>query len=197
MWAVRLTVSLRAWAGGDPRALERLTPLAYEELKGIARRCKRQRAKGNTLQPADLVHEAYLQLAAIDELSWQDRNHFFTVSATVMRRILVDAARVRYAAKRGGNVGRVDLNESIDGVHERAAELVALDGALAAPEKVDPRKARIVEMKFFGGLNVEETAQVLEISPRSVMRDWNLARARLMREMDVRAMHNGGSPAAA
>lgn len=189
----RITVLLRAWAGGDLSALERLTPLVYEELKSIARRYMHQRTKGNTLQPTALVHEAYLRLAAMDGLCWQDRNHFFAVSAVVMRRILVDAARAGYAAKRGGNLGRVDLNESIDGIHQRAAELVALDDALAALEKVDPRKARVVVMKFFGGLNVEETAKVLQISPRSVMRDWNLARAWLMREMDNKSCLNGRS----
>ena len=124
-------------------------------------------------------------LVEIDALCWQDRIHFFAVSANIMRRILVDGARARYTAKRGGNAVRVDLNEAVDGISQRAGELVALDEALAALEKVDDRKACVVEMKFFGGLSVEETAEVLGMSPRSVMRDWNLARAWLMREMEV------------
>jgi RNA polymerase sigma-70 factor (ECF subfamily) len=180
-----ITVLLRAWAGGDRSALERLTPLVYEELKRMARRYMDQRTKGNTLQPTALVNEAYLRLVEIDSLCWQDRTHFFAVSANIMRRILVDGARARYTAKRGGNAVRVDLNEAIDGISQRAGELVALDEALAALEKVDERKARVVEMKFFGGLSVEETAEVLRMSPRSVMRDWNLARAWLMREMKI------------
>ena len=178
---------LRAWAGGDSSALERLTPLVYEELRRMARRYMHQRANGNTLQPTALVNEAYLRLVAIDGLSWQNRIHFFAVSANIMRRILVDGARARCSAKRGGNAGRVDLNESLDGIPQRAGELVALDEALAALEKMDERKARVVELKFFGGLSVEETAEALRISPRSVMRDWNLARAWLMREMEAPA----------
>jgi RNA polymerase sigma factor (TIGR02999 family) len=183
--SAHITVLLQAWAGGDNSALERLTPLVYEELRRMARRCMHQKANGNTLQPTALVNEAYLRLVAVDGLCWQNRTHFFAVSANIMRRILVDGARARCSAKRGGNAGRVDLNESIDGIPQRAGELVALDEALAALEKVDERKARVVEMKFFGGLSVEETAEVLRISPRSVMRDWNLARAWLMREMEV------------
>ena len=181
----QITALLQAWAGGDHGALERLTPLVYGELRRMARRYMHQRVNGNTLQPTALVNEAYLRLVAVDGLCWQNRTHFFAVSANIMRRILVDGARARYTAKRGGNAGRVDLNESVDGIPQRAGELVALDEALAALEKVDERKARVVEMKFFGGLSVEETAEVLRISPRSVMRDWNLARAWLMREMEV------------
>ena len=182
--STHITVLLRAWAGGDRSALERLTPLVHEELRRMARRYMHQRPSGNTLQPTALVNEAYLRLMGVEGLCWRDRSHFFAVSANVMRRILVDAARARYTAKRGGNAVRVDLNESVNGISERARELVALDDALAALEKVDQRKARVVEMKFFGGLDVEETAEVLRISPRSVMRDWNLARAWLMREME-------------
>lgn len=181
----QITVLLRAWACGDSSALERLTPLVYEELRRMARRYMHQRTNGNTLQPTALVNEAYLRLVEIDALCWQNRTHFFAVSANIMRRILVDGARARSTVKRGGNAGRVDLNESVDGISQRAGELVALDEALAALEKMDERKARVVEMKFFGGLSVEETAEVLGMSPRSVMRDWNLARAWLMREMKV------------
>jgi len=180
----QITTLLRAWAGGDHAALDRLTPLVYEELRRLARRYMRQQAKGNTLQPTAVVNEAYLRLAAIEGLQWQARTHFYAVSAKVMRRILADAARARFTAKRGGHAQRVDLKDSIDAIHPRSGELIALDDALAALEKVDERKARVVEMKFFGGLSVEETAQVLGIAPRSVMRDWNLARAWLMREME-------------
>jgi RNA polymerase sigma-70 factor (ECF subfamily) len=180
----QITTLLRAWAGGDHAALDRLTPLVYEELRRLARRYMRQHAKGNTLQPTAVVNEAYLRLAAIEGLQWQDRTHFYAVSAKVMRRILVDAARARFADKRGGHAQRVDLKDSIDAIHPRSGELIALDDALAALEKVDERKARVVEMKFFGGLSVEETAQVLGIAPRSVMRDWSLARAWLTREME-------------
>jgi RNA polymerase sigma factor (TIGR02999 family) len=144
----------------------------------------RNEANGNTLQPTALVHEAYLRLVDAGDLCWQNRAHFFAVSANIMRRILVDAARARHADKRGGAAVKVNLNESIDGLPERGSVLIALDEALAALEKFDERKAQVVEMKFFAGLSVEETAEVLKMSPRSVMRDWNLARAWLMRELD-------------
>jgi RNA polymerase sigma factor (TIGR02999 family) len=179
-----VTLLLRQWAGGDEEALERLIPLVYGNLRRMAQRHMRNEAAGNTLQATALVNEAYLRLVAADGATWQDRAHFFAVSAQMMRRILVDAARARKAEKRGGaEAVRVELNESIDGGPTRDADLVALDEALDALAKFDERKARVVEMKFFGGLSVEETAAVLKISPRSVMRDWNLARAWLMREV--------------
>jgi RNA polymerase sigma factor (TIGR02999 family) len=181
--SVQITGLLGAWAGGDVAALERLAPLVYGELRRMARRYMRDEANGNTLQPTALVNEAYLRLVGAGDLCWQNRAHFFAVSANIMRRILVDAARARHADKRGGAVVKVNLNESIDGLPERDAVLVALDEALAALERFDERKARVVEMKFFAGLSVEETAEVLKMSSRSVMRDWNLARAWLMREM--------------
>jgi RNA polymerase sigma factor (TIGR02999 family) len=180
-----VTGLLGAWAAGDVAALGRLTPLVYEELRRMARRYMRDQAGVNTLQPTALVNEAYLRLVGVDDLNWRNRTHFFAVSANIMRRILVDSARARFTGKRGGGFVKVNLNESIDGLSERAEELMALDDALAALEKVDGRKARVVEMKFFGGLSVEETAEVLKMSPRSVMRDWNLARAWLMRELGV------------
>ena len=181
--SVQITGLLGAWAGGDAAALERLTPLVYGELRRMARRYMHGDAGGNTLQPTALVNEAYLRLVGIGDLSWQNRAHFFAVSANIMRRILVDAARARHADKRGGEIVKVNLNESIDGLPERSSALIALDEALAALEKFDERKARVVELKFFAGLSVEETAEVLKMSPRNVMRDWNLARAWLMREM--------------
>jgi RNA polymerase sigma factor (TIGR02999 family) len=179
-----ITDLLGAWAGGDSAALERLVPMVYDELRRMARRYMRGEANGNTLQPTALVNEAYLRLAGVEKLEWQDRAHFFAIAANIMRRILVDLARARQAGKRGGGAVKLNLNESIDGIPERGAALIALDEALAALGKFDERKARVVELKFFGGLSVEETAEVLKMSPRNVMRDWNLARAWLMREME-------------
>jgi RNA polymerase sigma factor (TIGR02999 family) len=178
-----ITTLLGAWAGGDEAALKRLMPLVHDELRRMARRYMRNEAPGNTLQTNALVNEAYLKLLGAQNLPWQDRAHFFAVSAQIMRRILVDAARARGADKRGGEFAKVVLNESIDGLPEKEGQLIALDEALKALAKFDERKARVVEMKFFGGMSVEETAEVLKVSPRSVMRDWNLARAWLLREM--------------
>ena len=177
-----VTLLLRAWAGGDSDALERLIPLVYTNLRRLAGRQMRQEAVGHTLQPTALVNEAYLRLVGNDA-SWQDRAHFFAVAARVMRRILVDAARARGADKRGGGAVKVELNPSLDGLPERGQDLIALDEALDALATLDERKARVVEMKFFAGLSVEETADILKISPRSVMRDWQLARAWLTREL--------------
>jgi RNA polymerase sigma-70 factor, ECF subfamily len=181
--SVQITGLLGAWAGGDAAALERLTPVVYGELRRMARRYMQGEADGNTLQPTALVNEAYLRLVGIADLSWQNRAHFFAVSANIMRRILVDAARARLADKRGGEILKVNLNESIDGLPEKSSALIALDEALAALEKFDERKARVVELKFFAGLSVDEIAEVLKMSERNVMRDWSLARAWLMREM--------------
>jgi RNA polymerase sigma factor (TIGR02999 family) len=178
-----ITILLRAWAGGDPAALEQLMPLVYGTLRRMARRRMRREQPGNLLQPTALVNEAYVKLAEAGPINWQDRAHFFAVSAQVMRRILVGSARSRLAKKRGGGAADVDLDVSIDGLRERGRELIRLDDALETLAKFDPRKARVVEMKFFGGLSVTETAEVLKISPRSVMRDWNLARAWLVREL--------------
>ena len=149
----------------------------------MAARYMAKERPGNSLQATALVNEAFLRLVEADNVRWQDRAHFFAISANMMRRILVDAARARGAEKRGGDVVKVDLNESIDGLLDRGAELLRLDDALDALTHFDQRKAQVVEMRFFGGLSVEETAEVLKISPQSVMRDWKLARAWLMREM--------------
>jgi RNA polymerase sigma-70 factor (ECF subfamily) len=178
-----ITKLLKAWGGGDQAALDRLAPLVYGELRQMAHRYMRRENPGNSLQTTALVHEAYLKLAGVDGMDWNDRAHFFAVSAQMMRRILVDAARMRAADKRGGALARVDLNESVDGMEDRSAELVALDDALDALAAVDARKAQVVEMRFFGGLSVAETSAVLKISEPSVLRDWKLARAWLMREM--------------
>ncbi len=178
-----VTRLLRAWGGGDRDALDRLTPLLYEELRGMARRAMKRERPGNTLQTTALLNEAYLKLVDVNGVSWRDRAHFFAVSAQIMRRILVDSARARGSQKRGGGAVRLELNESIDGIPERGGELVALDEALEALAAFDARKAKVVELRFFGGLSVDETAEALKISPQSVMRDWKLARAWLMREM--------------
>jgi RNA polymerase sigma factor (TIGR02999 family) len=179
-----ITGLLKAWSGGNEAALERLAPLVYDELRRRARGYMARERQENSLQATALVNEAFLRLVEVEGLDWQDRAHFFAVSAQMMRRILVDAARARGAEKRGGGVVKVDLNESINAMPACASELVDLDQALEALAQFDPRKAKVVEMRFFGGLSVEETAEVLKISAQSVMRDWKLARAWLMREME-------------
>src|SRR5580704_4299466 len=181
--SVEITGLLKAWAGGDRAALERLTPLVYAELRRMAARYMAKERSGNSLQATALVNEAFIRPVGVDNVRWQDRAHFFAVSAQMMRRILVDAARARGSEKRGGAIVKVDLNESVDAIPDRDSQLVALDEALDALAQLDQRKAKVVEMRFFGGLSVEETAEVLKISPQSVMRDWRLARAWLMREV--------------
>jgi len=182
-----ITVLLKAWGAGDLSALNRLTALVYDELRRMARRHMRKERAGNTLQTTALINEAYLRLVDIQSVGWQDRAHFFAVSAQLMRRILVDGARARGSAKRGGLAIRVDHSAAVDldQIPEvsRSAELVALDDVLNALAAIDPRKARVIELRFFGGLSVEETAGVLGISPQSVLRDWKLARVWLTREM--------------
>ncbi len=178
-----ITRLLRAWEGGDRGALDRLAPLVYGELHRMARHYMGDEKAGITLQPTALVNEAYLRLVDARGISWHSRAQFFAISAGMMRHILVDAARARGAGKRGGGMERLDLNESIDGNTGHPNALVALDDALDALAGFDPRKAKVIELRFFGGLSVEETAAVLKISAQSVMRDWRLARAWLMKEM--------------
>lgn len=177
------TALLRAWAGGDQQALAALVPRVYRELRRLAGRCLRNENPGQSLQVTDLVHEAYLQLADASQLDWQHRSHFFAVSATLMRRILVDRARRRTAAKRGSPVAGVNIEQALDMSTRRSAELVALDDALNTLSAVDPRKARIIELRFFGGLEVKETAAVVGVSAETVMRDWKLAKAWLLKEL--------------
>jgi RNA polymerase sigma factor (TIGR02999 family) len=179
--AREITGLLKELAHGNPGALEQLTPLIYDELLRIAHRYTRQR-KPQTLQTTALAHEAYLRLIAAEGLSWQDRAHFFAVAAQMMRRILVDAARARAADKRGGML-RVAFSENIGVSARQDANLLAVDDALTCLAKLDARKARVIELRFFGGLSVEETAKVLRISPQSVMRDWRLAKSWLAREV--------------
>jgi RNA polymerase sigma factor (TIGR02999 family) len=179
----QITHLLLAWGEGDASALEKLMPLVYEELRRLARGyMNRQRAE-HTLQTTALVNEAYLRLIDSSQVQWQNRAHFFAVSAQLMRRILVDFARARGNLKRGGGAQRVTLDEALEVSAERSADLIALDDALKALAALSPRQSQIVELRYFGGLSEEEAAEVLKVSPRTVRRDWNLARAWLYREL--------------
>jgi len=177
-----LTALLRDASEGDQNALDRLMPLVYGELRKIAASYLRQERKDHTLQPTALVHEAYLRLTHQKDVAWQNRAHFFGIAAQMMRRILVDHARKRQAAKRDASAWKVATAEVDDGA-ESAPELLALDRALEELEKIDPQQAKIVELRFFGGLTVEETAEVAGISPRTVKREWRTAKAWLRREI--------------
>jgi len=172
---------LRAWNGGDQSALDRLTPMVYDELRRLARRFMVRERPGHSLQTTALVNEAYMRLVDYKRMQWQDRAHFFAVSAQLMRRILVDHAR-RHNLKRGGGVRHVSLEEAAV-VGGESTDLVALDDAMNALARFDARKVQVVEMRFFGGLSVEETAEVLRVSPVTVMRDWSTAKAWLYREL--------------
>jgi RNA polymerase sigma factor (TIGR02999 family) len=177
---------LRAWGDGDQAALNRLTPLVYSELHDIAHNHMRRQVPGQTLQTTALVNEAYLRLVNVEGVRWQDRTHFFAVAAQMMRRILVDSARAHLAGKRGGRLPHVCLDESVDASPQCSEDLIALDDALNALEEMDPRKARVIELRFFAGLSVEQTAEALKISAPSVKRDWKLAKAWLNRELSRR-----------
>jgi RNA polymerase sigma-70 factor, ECF subfamily len=180
------TQLLRAWASGDSEALDQLAPRVYRELRRTAARLLQNERSGHSLQSVDLVHEVYLRLVNTRELEWQHRAHFFAVSATLMRRILLDRGRRRIAGKRGGKAQPLDLTKTVDVAQVKARELVALDDALNALAEVDPRKSRIVELRFFGGLSVKETAEVVKVSSDTVMRDWKMARAWLLTELSSR-----------
>lgn len=176
-----VTELLRAWSDGDRRALDGLTPIVYAELRRLAHRYMKRERPDHSLQATALVNEAYLRLVDCTRMQWKDRAHFFAVSAQLMRRILVDHAR-RNNAKRGRGVPRVSFDETAV-VKEPAANLVALDDAMHALARLDPRKVQVVEMRFFGGLSVEETAEVLKVSPVTVRRDWSSAKVWLYREL--------------
>jgi RNA polymerase sigma-70 factor, ECF subfamily len=178
-----VTQLLRAWSEGEQTALEKLMPVVYAELHRMAQRYIAYERPGHTLQATALVNEAYLRLVDYAQATWQDRAHFFAVCAQLMRRILVDWARSRQAAKRGGEVQRLELEEALVVVEAPGADLVALDEALKALAAMDPRKSQVVELRFFGGLSVEETAAVLKISAETVMRDWKFAKSWLRREL--------------
>jgi len=179
----RVTELLLAWSGGDGSALERLVPLVHAELHRLARRQMRREREGHTLQTTALVNEAFLRLVDLSRIRWQDRAHFFAMSARLMRRILVDHARSRQYIKRGGGARRVTFDEGLAVSEEPAADMVGLDDALQALARIDARKSQVVELRYFGGLSVEETAEALHVSPETVMRDWRLAKAWLLREM--------------
>ena len=178
-----VTQLLHAWSQGQDAALEELVPLVHQELRRLARRHMFGERPGHTLQATALVNEAYLRLVNSRKVNWQNRAHFFAISAQLMRRILVDAARARGYQKRGGGIAKVTLDEALIGPREKHQDLVALDHALNALADTDARKSRVVELRFFGGLSVEETAEVLKVSPDTVLRDWRLAKAWLAREM--------------
>jgi len=178
-----ITQLLMAWNQGDQTALDQLIPLVYAELRRLAERYMARESPGHTLQTTALVNEAYLRLIDQRQVRWQNRAHFFGVSAQLMRRILVDLARARHYLKRGGEARQVELDEALVISPERDADLVALDDALQALAAFDPRKAQVVELRFFGGLSVAETAEVLQISTDTVTRDWQAAKAWLYREM--------------
>jgi RNA polymerase sigma factor (TIGR02999 family) len=177
------TQLLRAWADGDRSALERLTPHVYRTLRRIAGYQMQHERAGHSMQATALVHEAYIELIDVNNVNWQHRAHFFAVSAQIMRHILLDRARRRVAAKRGGAAERINLDELPDLSGDRARELIALEDALTTLAQNDERKARVVELRFFGGLSVEETAEVLAVSSETVMRDWRFARSWLHAEL--------------
>ncbi|MGE0887497.1 MAG: sigma-70 family RNA polymerase sigma factor [Blastocatellales bacterium] len=181
---IDITQLLSAWSNGDKEALELLIPLVYDELYRLARGYMNREQAGHTLQITALVNEAYLRLANWKEARWENRSHFFGVAAQLMRRILVDFARSRNYEKRGGGLRQIELNEVADLSIRRDTDFVMLDDSLKSLAEIDQRKSQIVEMRFFGGLSVEEVAEVLDVSPRTVMREWGLARAWLFREMN-------------
>jgi RNA polymerase sigma factor (TIGR02999 family) len=178
-----VTRLLLEWSNGDKSALEKLIPLVYDELRRMARQYMRRERPGHTLQSAALVNEAYLKLIDCSRVGWQNRAHFFAVAAQLMRRILIDHARSRNYAKRGGGIRKVSLDEAAILSEDRAEELIAIDNALNRLATLDPRKGRIVELRFFGGLDLDETAEVLGISSPTVQREWRKAKAWLFQEV--------------
>ena len=180
-----VTEMLVAWSNGDESALERLVPLVHDELHRLAHRFMNQERPGHMLQTTALVNEAYLRLVDSSRVRWQNRAHFFAVSAQLMRRILVDFARSRNYLKRGGNAVQVSLDKVLAFTPEQDPDVVALDEALNVLAAIDERKSRVVELRFFGGLNIDETAEVLKVSPETVMRDWRLAKVWLLRQLSA------------
>ena len=179
-----VTRLLNEWNDGDESALEQLMPLVHDELHRLAHQHMRRERPGHILQTSALINEAYLRLVDQPQIRWENRAHFFGIAARLMRRILVDDARKRNSAKRGGSLIQVPLDEATSVVQEQAANVAALDEALKRLETIDARQGQIVELRFFGGLNIEQTAAVLEVSPGTVMRDWTFARAWLRNEMN-------------
>jgi len=178
-----VTQLLQGWRDGDRKALDALVPLVYKELRRLAHYQLRNERSEHTLQSAALVHEAYIRLAGMSPPDWESRTHFFTIAAHLMRQILVDYARRRGAAKRGASVCRLSLDEETQLAQASDVDIIALDEALQALAKLDPRQSQVVELRFFGGLSLDEISQALEIGPATVQRDWTAARAWLHREM--------------
>jgi RNA polymerase sigma-70 factor (ECF subfamily) len=184
-----VTELLRAWSAGEEAALEKLMPLVYAELRRLAHRYMRGEHLGHTLQTSALINEAYLRLIDSGRVKWQDRAHFLAVSAQLMRRVLVDFARTRRSQKRGGQEQRIPLDEALDLYHARSADLVRLDDALTELAKQSLRKAKVIELRFFGGLSVQETAEALHVSEDTVVRDWRMARVWLHRTLNGVGRH--------
>ena len=174
---------LRQWRSGNKEALDKLTPLIYEELHRLAHRYMGRERRDHTLQTTALVNEAYTRLVEQKDVEWESRAHFFAVSAQIMRHILVDYARQHAASKRGGELTRIELEGEAELSNERAADLVALDEAMSALHELHPRRSRVVELRYFGGLNNKEASEVLKISKATVERDWRFAKAWLFREL--------------
>jgi RNA polymerase sigma factor (TIGR02999 family) len=187
--AIQVTELLKLWSQGDQGAIEKLIPLVYEELHRLAQRYMSGERPGHTLQTTALVNEAYVRLIDTAGVNWQGRRHFFAVCAQVMRRILVDWARERRALKRGSDMPALQLQEALAVVSQPGTDLVAVDDALKALAKVDPRKSQVVELRFFGGLSAKETAEVLKVSEETVLRDWKLAKSWLRRELSTGQAH--------
>ena len=178
-----VTQLLKDWSGGDQAAVDKLMPLVYEELRRLAHQYMRREKPGHTLQTSALVNEAYVRLVDQSKIQWEGRAHFFGIAARLMRQILVDQARRKNFAKRGGGAIRVSLDSGTAIAQEQSANIMALDDALRTLEQTDPRKSQIVELRFFGGMSIEETAEALNVSPGTVMREWTFARAWLRNEM--------------
>jgi RNA polymerase sigma factor (TIGR02999 family) len=177
------TELLAAWSNGDESAFDQLVPLVHQELHALARRYMRRERSDHTLQATALVNEAYIRLIDVNRVQWQNRTHFLAVAAQTMRRILVEFARQRRRQKRGGDALRVTMDDGMEIAEDNSADLVALSDALTALATFDPRMSQAVELRFFGGLTVQETAEVLHVSPETVMRDWKTAKAWLLREL--------------
>ena len=182
-----ITELLEQWSGGNQAALDQLYPLVYAELRQLARSYMRREPKGHTLQTTALINEAYVRLVDQQSVRWQNRSHFFAISAQIMRRILVDHARRHLQAKRGGGAKRISLDEAMIVAKERSEEVLMLDEALANLARLDPRRSQVVELRYFAGLNNSEIASVLQISENTVMRDWNLGRAWLYQQLSETA----------
>ena len=188
-----VTQLLRAWRQGDAAALDRLVPVVYQKLRRLARHYMAGQRPGHTLQATALVNEAYMRLVDCEQVNWKDRAHFFAISARMMRRVLVEFARARQYQKRGAGARKTSLDEGVIASPQRGQDLVALDDALQALAAEYPRQAQVVELRFFGGLSVEETAEVLHVSAITVMRDWQLAKVWLARELKKRDSNAGGT----